>query len=279
MRRVHDDALKLQKEADLKRHQIEHEKNIENAKEQYIVACDFFDRYDSERCWKTEEEAWIVFNQLKSESARLKAVKEQIMIRTKGFGWDDAGHAWSKNGNAYSSDELMNHFIETVLPMEQERGIPKQPPIKFQEHSERPTLGTKSNLNIEHPDMNATTLENMRENAIEERERRMEEGEMDIDTNRQTLIMPKVDTSLVGFNIEYCFTYFDDDGSTYDAWCDGIVEKVINEKTRMVLIRWNEKKVHEGDQLVSRHKLGIRSWNPKNPKGGAWREYLGNPDE
>ena len=46
LRRVHDDALKLQKRADLKRHQIEHEKNIENAKEQYqynIVTCDYFD--------------------------------------------------------------------------------------------------------------------------------------------------------------------------------------------------------------------------------------------
>ena len=91
LRRVHDDALKLQKQADLKRHQIEHEKNIEIAKEQYIVACDYFDRYNSERCWKSSEDGWVVFNQLKSESAKIKAVKEQIMIRTKGFGWDDAG--------------------------------------------------------------------------------------------------------------------------------------------------------------------------------------------
>ena len=107
--------------------------------------------------------------------------------------------------------------------------------------------------------------------------RREEVGETDRDAIRQTYVMPEVDENLVGFKIEYCFTYSDDDGTPYDAWCDGVVEKVINEKTRMVLIRWNEKKVHEGDQLVSRHKLAIRSWNPKNPKGGAWREYFGNP--
>jgi hypothetical protein len=56
-----------------------------------------------------------------------------------------------------------------------------------------------------------------------------------------------------------------------------VIEKVLNE--RMVLIRRNEKKVHEGDEKVSRHKLAIRSWNPKNPKCGAWREYFGDPNE
>ena len=47
-------------------------------------------------------------------------------------------------------------------------------------------------------------------------------------------MMPKVDDSLIGFKIEYAFTYLDDDGSTYtydyDGWCDGVVEKIIIEK-------------------------------------------------
>jgi hypothetical protein len=145
--------------------------------------------------------------------------------------------------------------------------------------SEKYTLGTVSDLVVEHPDINSNSLENLKDAALEERMRREEVGETDRDAIRQTYVMPEVDENLVGFKIEYCFTYSDDDGTPYDAWCDGVVEKVINEKTRMVLIRWNEKKVHEGDQLVSRHKLAIRSWNPKNPKGGAWREYFGDPNE
>ena len=51
--------------------------------------------------------------------------------------------------------------------------------------------------------MNASSLEQMRETAIEERDRRVEEGEIDIDANCQTLMMPKVDDSLIGFKIEY----------------------------------------------------------------------------
>ena len=47
----------------------------------------------------------------------------------------------------------------------------------------------------------------------------------------------------------------------------------------MVVIRWNEKKVAEGDVLMSKHKLAVWKWNPKSPTPGAWRKFLGNPDE
>ena len=52
LRKEHNVALKLQKEADLRRKRIEHEKNLENAKEEYIKAWDLIDIYHSERGWK-----------------------------------------------------------------------------------------------------------------------------------------------------------------------------------------------------------------------------------
>ena len=63
------------------------------------------------------------------------------MIRSKGFGWEEAGHAWSKNGQVFTSRELMKHFIEKVLPMEDELGVPDEPPMKLQSVSEKYTLG------------------------------------------------------------------------------------------------------------------------------------------
>ena len=42
--------------------------------------------------------------------------------------------------------------------------------MKFNTHSEKLTLGTQSNLEIDHPEMNIATMEKMRERAIEERE-------------------------------------------------------------------------------------------------------------
>ena len=88
--------------------------------------------------------------------------------------------------------------------------------------------------------------------------------------------MPKVDESLVGFNIEYCFEYVsDDDDSNYLAWCDGVVHSIFIANSRMVMIEWNENKLNkltEGDAEISHHKLGIRGWNPKNHQTGSLEE-------
>jgi hypothetical protein len=91
--------------------------------------------------------------------------------------------------------------------------------------------------------------------------------------------MPTLDESMIGFPIEFLFSYDDDDGDPYLSWCDGVVDSIVNVKTRTVVIKWNEKKVAPGDAMTSKQKLLLRSWNPKKPKAGAWRRYLGNPDE
>ena len=66
----------------------------------------------------------------------------------------------------------------------------------------------------------------------------------------------------------------DADGGEYHAWCDGVVERIVNAEKRMVDIRRNEEKVHEDDEKVTRHQLNIRGWNRK--KVSAWRKYVGD---
>ena len=44
------------------------------------------------------------------------------------------------------------------------------------------------------------------------------------------------------------------------------------------MIKWNEKKLVDGDQKISRQKLGVRGWNPKTPKSGAWGKFVGDPN-
>jgi hypothetical protein len=62
----------------------------------------------------------------------------------------------------------------------------------------------------------------------------------------------------------------------YLAWIKGVIEFVGNAKQRMVMIRWNEEKVAEGDLLVSKHTLSKRRWNHKNAQENAWREHIGD---
>ena len=214
------------------------------------------------------------FDNLTSESARLRAVKEQILIRVRGFGWDDAGHAWSKGEVTYSSMELYLWFVNHVLKLDEERGIPNEPPFKFQDNTTKYQLGTDSGLQVENPVNNAKTIHDIKTEAMIERERREMEGETDRNASLQTHEMPAVDENLVGFGIEYCFSYLDDDGSEYYGWCEGVVSRIVNAKKRMVEITWNEQKVHEDDVSVSRHQLKIRGWNGR--KVGAWRKFVGD---
>ena len=123
------------------------------------------------------------------------------------------------------------------------------------------------------------STEELTMDAIQERERREHEHETDRQSHLQPNVAPKINQSLVGFSIEVCYEYInDEDNSTYLTWCDGVVHSISNEKNRMVMIKWNEKKLVEGDQKIGRQKLGIRSWNPKTPKSGAWRKFVGDPN-
>ena len=80
---------------------------------------------------------------------------------------------------------------------------------------------------------------------------------------------------MIGFKIEYCFSYDEEDGTTYLSWCDGEVVSIVNERTRMVMIKWNKDKVVKGDALESKHKLLVSRWNPKTARMGAWRAFVG----
>ena len=114
----HDMALAAQKAEKLRRQQLLAEKRTKNMEDSYIDARDYFECYHSRRCWKTAAEAFRNFNSLGSESARLKAITEQTQICRLGFGWEAAGHQWSKDGHTFTSAELLRHFYHCCdLPM------------------------------------------------------------------------------------------------------------------------------------------------------------------
>jgi hypothetical protein len=72
----YDVALAAQKAALLKKEEIAHKKKIDITQEEYIVAMEFWEQYQSPCCWTTSSMAMSVCNQLKSDAARLNAVKE-----------------------------------------------------------------------------------------------------------------------------------------------------------------------------------------------------------
>ena len=70
-------------------------------------------------------------------------MKEQILIRYLGLGWEEAHHPWSKNNQVYTALELFKHLCEIVIPLEDAKEVPDQPPIKLPAWPDSFTLRTK----------------------------------------------------------------------------------------------------------------------------------------
>ena len=68
------------------RKEIAMEKKLDGSLESLIGAIYFWEQYDSPRCCKTVDEATEQYNDQKSKTAKLRAVKEQILIRYLGLG-------------------------------------------------------------------------------------------------------------------------------------------------------------------------------------------------
>ena len=78
----------------------------------------FFEQFHSPRCWKTVAQARGKYNEMTAN--KLEAVKEQILIRYLGLGIKEAHHPWSKGQHTYTVDELLDHLMKNVIPLESE---------------------------------------------------------------------------------------------------------------------------------------------------------------
>ena len=70
----------------LRKEEIALENKFEAATDDYIAAIYFHEKYHSSRCWITLEVATEFYLAMGSETSRLAAVKEQILIRYMGWG-------------------------------------------------------------------------------------------------------------------------------------------------------------------------------------------------
>ena len=68
-------------------------KKLIAAQSEYANALMFLKMFHSPTCWKTVREIHRNFKELKSDTARRKAMKTQIRIRVIGLEWKDLSHA------------------------------------------------------------------------------------------------------------------------------------------------------------------------------------------
>jgi hypothetical protein len=90
-----------------------------------------YQKYFSTHCWKTVCQALDKFEKLTSKKDKIECVKEQILIRYLGLGWEEAHHPWSKNKHQYTASELLKHLCEIVIPLQDIKEVPNQALIKL----------------------------------------------------------------------------------------------------------------------------------------------------
>jgi hypothetical protein len=230
----------------------------------------------SPRCCKTSMEAFDIFNELHSKSAKLQFVKEQILIRYLGLGWTKAYHPWSKNKHIFSPSELMEHFVKVVLPLDNTEIVvvlvPNAPPMNLPGLPSLPTLGTVAHDVNDLAEKNDDAGLQLRINAMVERERLEDNGIGDELMEIQVMLWPIERLRAKDFAIDMLFEYEEDDGSTL-MWCQGKVVDFIREskdKHVFVKIEWSDKCVREGDLKITKNQLKKTNWNPSSPVGGSW---------
>ena len=107
----------------------------------------------------------------------------------------------------------------------------------------------------------------------DELKRRKDIGEMDLWSEKQSTLPPKID-KMKGLTIEITFEYPGVDGVKCLDWYQGKVIKVTNEKKFSVKIEWDEITLAESDVQFSVHKMMPGNWNPKKIRKGVCREYI-----
>ena len=135
-------ALQRQRDAKAEKKMLIEKKKLQNAEKECIEAWYLFQQYHSARCWQTVSQGRAEYRQLKTKKVKLYFVKEQILIRDKGLGWEEAYHPWSRKGHTFSPDELFAHLVGVVIPLKQDK-VPLEPPVSLSKPKNL-TLWTKS---------------------------------------------------------------------------------------------------------------------------------------
>ena len=113
----HMKKIRLQKERKANKKEAARIAKFVSSRKKFKEASWLHQQYNSPRCWSTRKQALYEFNQLPSHTKQLKYMKEQILMRYLGCGWERAYHPWSKNGTTYIATELLEHLLKVVIPL------------------------------------------------------------------------------------------------------------------------------------------------------------------
>jgi hypothetical protein len=278
-RKDFNEAVERQRAARAEKAKLIEAQKEDASKASFIQASYLHQQKKSPRCWQTVEQAIVEYEKLKTKKDKLRCVKEQILIRYLGCGWGEAHHPWSRKGKQYEPSELFEHFVTKVIPMEATHAVPDKPPINLPKRPDELKIGTKSAGLIDLDNTLLAKEDRIRIEAMKERDRLEGNGFGDQLMEMQESSWPVERILDDGFKIDMCFEYRDDEGTKMLQWCRGVIESIISDKSLtgnyiVVMIKWNDEYVKQGDRNPTKEKLRKKDYNPEMHGNGSWREDL-----
>ena len=58
----------------------------------------------------------------------------------------------------------------------------------------------------------------------------------------------------------------------YLKWCHGVVTSIVSQKSRYVLVKWDRERLDPGGPWITKEKLFVSRWYPKEEPKGSGRE-------
>ena len=285
-KQYNSDALWEQRKARKLKDELAKEKSLEKASEEHVEAYYYHKMYHFPACWRSEEEVDTELEKIKTKADKLYAVKENILIRVKGFGWKEFAHPWSKNGVQYTPNQLAAH-LKTIIQSEKTRTIPRKPPFFVPKRKVLPQLGQLTADVQAMDEWHLSNVEHLEENARTMIHNREAVGMGDVHSELQPRSMPIV-SELLGERIDVLSNFDLDTGGTELRWCQGKVTEISDgtnllrpgarsrcyDKEKAVVVLWDAIPELNWKQQEMVQELLPSKWN-KHVVGG-WRYDFGN---
>ena len=119
-------GLEMQRAARIEKMKVFESAKLKSAVDQHVDALYLHQQFFSPACWRSIEVAEQQFSKLTTKKEKLKNIKDQILMHYLSLGWEEAHHPWSFKGHAFPAEELFDHLISVVIPLE---GLTHIPPV------------------------------------------------------------------------------------------------------------------------------------------------------
>ena len=273
---IHQEELALQAKSRRVKEELARQKNMDSAAEEYIEAAILIKMYNSSAGIKDDPtNVTRVLKTLPTKTAKYEALKQNILMRTKGFGWDWAHHAWSKNGRDYSVKELSDWLRKIIRKQNKMKLVaPSEPVANVPQRMSLPILGTQTG-DVEELDAKYMEDEQkFKSDAAKMSRAREAAGETSIFSRMQPFYRPNI-ADLMNRRIDVLTEFnvkIDGKVEIQLRWCQGEVIEVYEDRQRpTVKVEWDPlPDVDGGNQTEETDQVLLPTYWRKDI-AGAWR--------